>query len=57
MQESNVHGDEIFLKDIILKWKELKTEVSSKWKLIFIISALFSVLGLLYSITNIKSKR
>ena len=53
MQKSkNYYDDEIRLKDVILKVKELKIEFSSKWKVIFIVSFLFAALGVLYAMNN-----
>tara|TARA_B100000900_G_C20600934_1_gene725569 strand:- start:4190 stop:5263 length:1074 start_codon:yes stop_codon:yes gene_type:complete len=53
MQDSNnFHDDEIRLKDIILKVQELKSELLSSWKVVFITSFLFTVLGFLYSINK-----
>lgn len=53
MQESNnLYDDEIRLKDVILKVKRFKTEFRSKSKLIFIVSALFIVVGVLYAMNK-----
>lgn len=50
MQDSNnFYDDEIRLKDVIFKVQELKTELFSRWKVIFIISSLFAILGILYA--------
>ncbi len=50
MQASNnYYDDEIRLKDVILKVKELKSELLSKSKVIFIVSSLFAALGVLYA--------
>lgn len=51
MQEpNNFNNDEIRLKDVILKLQTLKGELFSRWKVIFITSSLFAVLGFLYTI-------
>ena len=51
MQDSNnLHNDEIRFKDVILKFTELKNDLLSKRRFILIISFLFTVLGVLYSI-------
>ena len=53
MQEpNNLYNNEIPLKDIILKIKEFKIELLSKWKFIFIISFSFTVIGVLYVMTK-----
>tara|TARA_B100001115_G_scaffold184928_1_gene189900 strand:- start:231 stop:1301 length:1071 start_codon:yes stop_codon:yes gene_type:complete len=50
MQESNnLYDDEIRLKTVILKVQELKNELVSRWKVVFIFSTLFAVLGVLYA--------
>ena len=52
MQDSNnYYSDEIRLKDVVLKVKELPSGLRSKWKAIFIISFLCNkiFLGLLGS--------
>ena len=51
MQASNnYYDDEIRLKDVILKLQALKGELYSRWKVIFIVSSLFAVIGVLYAI-------
>ena len=51
MQPSNnFYDDEIRLKDVILKLQVLRGELFSRWKVIFIISSLFAVIGVLYAI-------
>ena len=51
MQESNnFYDDEIRLKDVILKIQLLKSELLLRWKVIFFISFLLAVLGVLYAI-------
>ena len=53
MQESNnLYDNEIRLKDVVLKAKELKNELLSKLKAIIIFSCLFAVLGVLYAVTK-----
>ena len=50
MQESNNFYDhEIRLKDVILKIQLLKSELLLRWKVIFFISFLLAVLGVLYA--------
>ena len=53
MQEfNNFYDDEIRLKDVILKFQALKSELYCRWKVILIISSLFAVLGVLYAINK-----
>lgn len=49
MEESNYYDDEIRLKDVILKVKELKAELYLKWKFILLISSFFAALGILFA--------
>ena len=51
MQASNnFYDDEIRLKDVILKLQALKGELFSRWRVIFIISSLFAIIGVSYAI-------
>ena len=48
MQASNnFYDDEIRLKDVILKIQALKGELFSRWKVIFIVSSLFALIGVI----------
>lgn len=50
MQDSNnYYNDEIRLKDVILKVKELKSELLLKWRFVLVVSALFGALGVLFA--------
>lgn len=49
MEESNYYDDEIRLKDVILKVKELTVELLLKWKFVLLISVFFAALGILFA--------
>ncbi len=50
MQDPNkFYDDEIRLKDVILKVRQLKIELFYRWRFIFIISSLFALIGVLYA--------
>lgn len=48
-EQPRYYDDEIRLKDVILKVRQLKTDLLKNWKLIFVFGALFAGIGLLYS--------
>ena len=56
---SKFYNDEIRLKDVIVKVRQLKIELFARWKFIFIISLLFALIGVLYAMkkhTNYKAE-
>ena len=48
-EQPRYYDDEIRLKDVILKMRQLKRDLLKNWKLIFVFGALSAGIGLLYS--------
>jgi hypothetical protein len=58
IEDSNLHNDEISLKEIIIKIKEGVTILKDKWKIIFLVGIIGGIIGLIISLnekTNYKA--